>query len=260
MSDKEKIKRDVIRSYGGIATGKSDCGCCSPKDYDVEKQAERLGYSEAELESVPEGANMGLGCGNPGAIANLKPGEVVLDLGAGGGIDCFLAAKNVGETGKVIGVDMTPDMVAKSRKFIEDEGYSNVEFRLGEIENLPAADDSVDVIISNCVINLSPDKGRVYREAFRVLKPDGRLAISDIVRIGQMPEEWKDDPGMHCSCVSGAASEEEIRQMLTEAGFGDIEIRERTENGEFIKDWAPESGTENVIASAEITAVKGQGA
>jgi len=168
MSDRDGIRPEIIKRYGGIATRKEDCGCnpsgcCGSSGLDVKRRAARIGYSEADLESVPDGSNMGLGCGNPQVIADLKPGEIVLDLGAGGGIDCFPAAKRVGEDGRVIGVDMTPEMVERSRRFAREEGYTNVDFRLGEIENLPVTDASVDVIMSNCVVNLSPDKERVYR-------------------------------------------------------------------------------------------------
>jgi len=261
MSDRDGIRPEIIKRYGGIAARKEDCGCnpsgcCGSPGLDVKRRAARIGYSEADLESVPDGSNMGLGCGNPQAIADLKPGEIVLDLGAGGGIDCFLAAKRVGEDGRVIGVDMTPEMVERSRRFAREECYTNVDFRLGEIENLPVADASVDVIMSNCVVNLSPDKERVYREAFRVLKPGGRLAVSDTVRTGDMPGEWKENPDLHCACISGAAGADEIRRMLSDAGFTNIEIRLRSESGGFIRDWLPGSGAENVVASAEITALK----
>jgi SAM-dependent methyltransferase len=199
---------------------------------------------------------MGLGCGNPGAIAALKPGEVVLDLGAGGGFDCFLAAEKVGKTGRVIGVDMTPEMVARARENAAREGFANVEFRLGEIEHLPAADNSMDAIISNCVVNLSPDKPQVYRDAFRVLKPGGRLALSDTVRLKDFPDTWKDNPALLCSCVTGSASPAEIEAMLKAAGFTQIEVRIKSESSEAIKDWAPGSGVEQFVASADIMARK----
>ncbi|MGQ9705239.1 MAG: arsenite methyltransferase, partial [Actinomycetota bacterium] len=187
-----------------------------------------LGYSREELESVPEGANLGLGCGNPVALASLREGETVLDLGSGSGLDCFLAARRVGEKGRVIGVDMTPEMLEGARENARRGGYSNVEFRLGEIENLPVADASVDVVISNCVINLSPDKPRVFREAFRVLKPGGRLMVSDIVLEEELPEAVRRSRAAYISCVSGAVLRSEYLGMIEEAGFRDLEVVEET--------------------------------
>jgi SAM-dependent methyltransferase len=215
-----------------------------------------LGYTEAELASAPEGSNLGLGCGNPQAIAALRPGETVLDLGSGAGFDCFLAAKQVGPAGRVIGVDMTAEMLAKARLNAEKLDASNVEFRLGEIENLPVADRSVDVIVSNCVINLSPDKETAFREAYRVLKAGGRLAISDVVRTASLPEALLNDPAALTGCASGAASKEELERMLTAAGFGEVQVTVRAESREFIKDWLPGSNVENYVASATIEAVK----
>jgi arsenite methyltransferase len=199
---------------------------------------------------------MGLGCGNPHAIASLKAGETVLDLGSGGGFDCFLAARVVGETGHVIGVDMTPDMISKSRANAAHAGFTNVEFRLGEIENLPAADDSVDVIISNCVINLSPEKLRVFQEAFRVLKPGGRLAVSDVVATAQLPDEMKKDLELYAGCIAGASLMDEVEHMLGEAGFSSIRIRPKDESRAFIREWAPGMNVEDFVVSATIEAVK----
>jgi SAM-dependent methyltransferase len=199
---------------------------------------------------------MGLGCGNPQAIADLKPGETVLDLGSGGGFDCFLAARQVGETGQVIGVDMTADMIAKARENALKGGYANVEFRLGEIEHLPVADASVDVIISNCVINLSPEKLDVFREVYRILKPGGRLAISDVLATAPLPAELKNDLQLLSACVSGAATVVEITAMLQEAGFQDIEIQTRDESRELIREWGPEKNVQDYIVSASIEAVK----
>jgi len=205
---------------------------------------------------VPEGANMGLGCGNPQAIALLQPGETVLDLGSGGGFDCFLAARAVGDNGQVIGVDMTPEMITKSRRNAEKAGFGNVEFRLGELENLPVADGIVDVIISNCVINLSPEKQRVLNETFRVLKFGGRLAISDVVATAEIPDSVKKDMAMYTGCVSGASSIPELESMLRRAGFESICIRPKDESKTFIRDWAPGSRIEDYIVSANIEGVK----
>jgi SAM-dependent methyltransferase len=254
--------RDSVRqNYAKIARerGSSCCSgsasCCNdasaPGDISV-----KLGYTPEELDAVPDGANMGLGCGNPQAIAALRPGETVLDLGSGGGFDCFLAAQRVGPTGLVIGVDMTPDMISKARANAEIGSYANVEFRLGEIEALPAADASVDAIMSNCVINLSPEKPRVYREAYRVLKPGGRLAISDVVALQSLPEEIKNDIALLSGCVAGAALVDELEEMLRDAGFTRIDIRVLEASRTTIREWAPGSGIELYVASATIQAVK----
>lgn len=216
----------------------------------------RLGYSEQELAAVPAGADMGLGCGNPRAIASLQPGEVVVDLGSGGGFDCFLAAVEVGEGGRVIGVDMTPDMLSKARAHAARGRYGNVEFRLGEIEHLPLADNSADVIISNCVINLSPDKPQVFRDALRILKPGGRLAISDVVATVELPEEMRNDPQLVSGCMGGASLIEELEAMMRDAGFREIRIAPKDESREFIRDWAPGRGVEEYVVAATIEAVK----
>ncbi len=217
-----------------------------------------LGYSGEEVATVPEGANMGLGCGNPHAIACLKPGETVLDLGSGGGFDCFLAARAVGDAGRVIGVDMTPEMITKSRRNGEKTGFGNVDFRLGELENLPVADGIVDVILSNCVINLSPEKQRVFNEAFRVLKPGGRLAISDVVQTAEMPDHIKKDMAMFTACIAGASAIPELESMLRKAGFGNIRITPKEDSKDFIRDWAPGSRIEDYVMSATIEAEKTQ--
>lgn len=261
MSTQEDDVRNAVRSrYAGIAVGKiSSCcgGGSSCGDTTTSHTAgEKLGYAAGDLESLPAGADMGLGCGNPQAIASLKPGETVLDLGSGGGIDCFLAAKEVGVTGRVIGVDMTPEMVSKARQNVEKGGYKQVEIRLGEIEYLPVPDNTVDVIISNCVINLSPNKPQVFREAFRVLKSGGRLAVSDIVATAVLPEEVRKDMALYTGCVAGASHIADLEKMLAEAGFRQIKIEPKDNSKRFIKDWAPGSTLEDFVLSANIMARK----
>lgn len=218
--------------------------------------SDRLGYSGAELASVPSGADLGLGCGNPQAIAALRPGETVLDLGSGGGLDCFLAARRVGPSGKVIGVDMTPEMVSRARESARRAGVTGVEFRLGEIEHLPVADASVDVVLSNCVINLSPDQAQVYREAWRVLRPGGRLAIADVVQTAPLPEALRRDAAARSRCIAGAAAPARIEAWLRAAGFREIRIRVHPESRDYVKDWFPGAGAENCVASATIEARK----
>lgn len=258
----EEIRQSVRQVYGDIAKRKGGgCGCapsCCSGGQTISPQnaSEKLGYSKEELRSAPQGSNMGLGCGNPQAMAALKPGETVLDLGSGGGFDCFLAANQVGSAGKVIGVDMTADMVSKARKNAVKGGYENVEFRLGEIEHLPVADGEVDVIISNCVVNLSPDKAAVYRDAYRVLKPGGRLAISDIVAVSELPAEVRNDLALHAGCIAGAATIDTLEQMLTGAGFQNINIRLNAKSRETIKELAQGQSFADYIASASIEAVK----
>ena len=224
---KEKnIKRIVRESYTRIAKKKNPyCipSCCTDTG-SVEKMSKDIGYSQEDLETIPKGANMGLGCGNPLAFASLKEGETVLDLGSGAGLDCFLAANKVGRTGRVIGVDMTSDMVKKAEELQKRGAYQNVEFKLGEIEDLPLADSSVDVVISNCVINLSPDKRKVFREAFRVLKPGGRLMISDIVLLKELPNCVKNSVEAYVGCVGGAILKEEYISAITEAGFQQVKV------------------------------------
>lgn len=232
LIEKKNIKKVVREGYARIATQGDSCcvpfdSCCGSPDL-AEDISKKIGYTEKELKSVPEGSNLGLGCGNPIALASLKEGETVLDLGAGAGFDCFLAANKVGQKGKVIGVDMTPEMVEKARENMEKGGYENVEFRLGEIENLPVADNSVDAIISNCVINLAPDKRKVFMEAFRVIKPGGRLMVSDIVLLKDLPEEIKNSIEAYVGCVSGAILKDEYIKAIKEAGFQDVEVIHET--------------------------------
>ncbi|MFQ5509578.1 MAG: arsenite methyltransferase [Leptospirillia bacterium] len=270
--NKETIRKAVRKTYAAVArttpAEAEGCGtavspCCGADTppgrtapIPVATVSERLGYGPDDLAAVPEGADMGLGCGNPAAIAGLKMGETVLDLGSGGGIDCFIAARKVGAEGHVIGVDMTPEMIGKARAAADKAGAGNVEFRLGEIEHLPVADNSVDVILSNCVINLSPDKAAVYQDAFRVLKPGGRLSISDIVATAPVPPELADDLALVSSCVGGAATVDTITGLLSDAGFVDIHVTVKGESREFIADWQPGQSIEDYVASATIEAVK----
>jgi arsenite methyltransferase len=256
---KDEIRQAVRKSYGKIAKpGAAGCGCgCGPGNNPTpEDISVTLGYSGDDVSTVPEGANMGLGCGNPQAIASLQPGETVLDLGSGGGFDCFLAAKAVGERGHVIGVDMTPEMINKARENAVKAGLGNVEFRLGEIESLPVADNTVDVIISNCVINLSPEKVNVVKEAFRVLKRAGRLAITDIVATAQLPEEVKKNLELYTGCMAGASQVGELKSMLKKAGFTSIRIKPIDESRDLIRESAPGRNIEDFVTSATIEAVK----
>lgn len=260
------VRKAVREQYGKIgAAGRTPGGCCDPNCCSGEAAAAKegcgtsaagLGYSAAEIADLPEGADLGLGCGNPQAIAALREGETVLDLGSGGGIDCFLAARQVGESGKVIGVDMTGEMLDRARENAKAAGMRNVEFRLGEIEHLPVADGEVDVILSNCVINLSPDKPAVFREAFRVLAPGGRLAISDIIATAPLPQEVRENVELHVGCVAGAALIDELEKMLAEAGFTDIRITPNEASREIIREYVPGTGLEDYVVSATIEAVR----
>lgn len=287
---KQKIKDAVRQRYAGIANNASAAGCCETgeaaanakqrtlccgsvkisteekssscsalhQDAGVEQVSTIMGYGPEDIKDIPEGANMGLGCGNPVALASLRSGETVVDLGSGGGFDCFLAARAVGRMGRIIGVDMTPDMVSKARLNAGKIEAENVEFRLGEIENLPIADNSADVVMSNCVINLSPDKQAVYNEVFRVLKPGGRLAISDILTKAELPESVRNDLALIGACIGGAATIEATRESLEKAGFEDIRIDLHEFSRELIKEWAPgksEKEAEHVF-SAYIQAFK----
>jgi len=265
MSQKQAddIRQSVRDSYAKVAEASDNGECCGVESSccgvsaDINSvQSMRLGYSENDLDTIPGGADMGLGCGNPRAIASLQADEVVLDLGSGGGFDAFLAAREVGKHGLVIGVDMTPAMVSKARRNAESAGFGNVEFRLGEIEHLPVADSSVDVIISNCVINLSPDKAQVFRDAYRVLRPGGRLAISDVVATARLPDEVRNDPHLHACCVAGAVLVDELQVMLEQANFTEVHVTPKDESREFISDWVPGSGVEDYVVSAHIEAIK----
>jgi SAM-dependent methyltransferase len=218
----DEIREAVKQDYSRVVERSS--GCCGSGPIHPEETARRIGYSDDEIQAAPDGANLGVGCGNPTALASLHPGEVVVDLGSGGGFDAFLAAREVGPTGRVIGVDMTDAMLAKARENARKAEYSNVEFRKGTIEDLPIEDETVDVIISNCVINLSPEKDRVFREAFRVLRPGGRLMISDIVLERPLPAEIAEDIGAHVGCVGGASVRAEYLEQIEKAGFRDVSI------------------------------------
>ena len=255
----DEIRQAIRQQYGLMAKNEGgSCGtsCCGTASTTADTLSQALGYSADETNTVPEGANMGLGCGNPQAIANLKAGETVLDLGSGGGFDCFLAVRQVGDSGHVIGVDMTPEMVSKARDNAEKSGYRNVEFRLGEIESLPVADGTVDVIISNCVINLSPDKPRVFADAYRVLKPGGRLAVSDIVAFADLPEDVRRDMALYTGCMAGASLVSEVEAMLIAAGFEQVRVAPKDESKSFIRDWTPEIPITDYVVSATIEAIK----
>jgi arsenite methyltransferase len=247
------IRDDVREHYAKVAQGQT--GCCDSENSCC-AVSEQIGYSKEDLESLPKEAEMGLGCGNPISFAGLKLGEVVLDLGSGGGVDCFLASKIVGATGKVIGVDMTPEMISKARKNAASGNYQNVEFRLGEIEHLPAGDSTVDAVISNCVINLSPSKLQVYKEAHRVLKPGGRLAVADMVALQTLPANLKTDVAAYTGCLAGAELVGQLEAWLSDAGFERIEIKARHKSSEFIQSDAAEGRLDDYIASADVTAYK----
>jgi SAM-dependent methyltransferase len=274
--DSETIKAEVRRRYGSIAEGETtltgdkqpDQGCCGTSSTphspccsgSNDEQARKLGYSEADLAAVPEGANLGLGCGNPVALASLQPGQTVLDLGSGAGFDAFLAARAVGPTGQVIGVDMTPEMVTKARANAKKGGYKHVEFRLGEIEALPVGDATVDVVISNCVINLCPDKRPVYKEAFRALRPGGRLAVSDVVARKELSKSVKQDLVLYSGCLAGATLQTELLRILEDAGFEKISINPKGNSDQVISSWESKRGFESKVFAAEVTAVKPSGA
>lgn len=264
-ADHDSHRQEVRSAYAKVANasnGGEACGigssCCGVSDDSAINTliSTRLGYSHDDLAKVPSGADMGLGCGNPRAIASLRPGEVVVDLGSGGGFDCFLAAHEVGEKGRVIGIDMTPDMVSKARNNAVKGSYGNVEFRLGEIENLPVADDTADAIISNCVINLSPNKPQVFKESFRILKKGGRLAISDVVATVELPEAMRSDPALIAGCMGNASLIDDLEAMIKAAGFTNVRIEPKDESKEFIRDWAPGHNVTDYVVSATIEAVK----
>jgi len=247
------IRDDVREHYAKVAQGET--GCCD-SDNSCCTVSEQIGYSKEDIESLPKEAEMGLGCGNPISFAGLKLGEIVLDLGSGGGVDCFLASKIVGAGGKVIGVDMTPEMISKARKNAASGDYQNVEFRLGEIEHLPTGDSTVDAVISNCVINLSPSKLQVYKDAYRVLKPGGRLAVADMVALQPLPDNLKSDVAAYTGCLAGAELISRLKAWLSEAGFEQIQINIRQKSSQFIQSDAAKGRLDDYIASADVTALK----
>jgi SAM-dependent methyltransferase len=268
-------RRIVRERYARIATESGEeGGCCSGDGAspdagggrcggddddgpaDAEGTAELLGYAAEDVESVEGDANLGLGCGNPQALAEMSRGETVLDMGSGAGFDCFLAAREVGPTGRVVGVDMTPEMVEKARENARENGTDHVEFRLGEIEHLPVADGTVDVVISNCVVNLSPDKPRVFREAYRVLRPGGRLAVSDVVLTAPVPADLRADPDSVAACVAGASTVGRVEEMLDVAGFVDVAVDPENDSDRFIREWDDEHDPSEFVVSASITARK----
>ncbi len=264
MEDKEELREQIRENYSQVALkGSGGCccgpGCCgSDVTFDVKVATKNLGYLEEDLQNMPDRANMGLGCGNPIAIASLQEGDTVLDLGSGGGFDCFLARRQVGDSGQVIGVDMTPEMIKLARKNAEESGYENVEFRLGEIEHLPVANDTVNVIISNCVINLALEKQRVFNEAYRVLKPGGRISISDVVATAEIPEFVKNDLTSLAGCIAGAEYVDNIENMLKNSGFTNIRMVPKDNSKDIIKSWVPGINAEEFVASYIIEAHKSE--
>lgn len=280
MENKETIRQTVRQAYGTVATlGRYDkeaampgsccsgpagnkekinlsgCGCGS-KEFSPEEISAFLGYSKEDLNAAPDGANLGLGCGSPKTVAGIKKGETIVDLGSGGGFDCFLAARETGSAGRVIGVDMTPEMISRARMNKEKAGADNIEFRLGEIEHLPVEDNFADLIISNCVINLSPEKLQVFKDAFRVLKPGGRIAVSDIVALKPLPEDIKNDLAMISACIGGAATIEDTKMMLARAGFEKIEISTQKVGQDLVDAFLPGSRAGEYVVSAYIQARK----
>jgi len=249
--EQENIKKAVRERYGAIAENRS-ASCCGGYSSDGGcGGSQSLGYEKSDLNSLPEGADLGLGCGNPTAMAGIKAGEVVLDLGSGAGIDCFIAAKQTGPTGRAIGVDMTPEMLEKARSNAKKGGYDNVEFRLGEAEHLPVADNSVDLIISNCVINLVPNKQQAFQEMFRVLKPGGRFMVSDIVLTKSLPEALANDLLGYVGCISGAILLDDYAEQIEQAGFHEIKVNQ--ENGDLVEFWLTDPSSEEILASANMS-------
>lgn len=268
--ESEEVRQIIRKRYGTIAT--NDNGCCTDAGVDkttddasccssstTETESEHLGYDDQDTAAVADGPNLGLGCGNPKAFADMSHGETVLDLGAGAGFDCFLAAREVGADGRVIGVDMTPEMVSKARKNVTKNDVSNVEFRLGEIAHLPVADKVVDVVISNCVINLAPEKRQVFADTYRVLKPGGRIAISDVVQTAPFPDDIQLNPASLAGCVAGATTVDTLEEMLEDVGFEEIEIGSKSKSSEFISEWDTDRDLSEYLISATIEAHKPSG-
>lgn len=253
MTNKEIVRK----RYSEIATSNCGCGCCeNTNNQNTQDIALKLGYSEDDLKAIPEDSNLGLGCGNPIAFAEIKPGETILDLGSGAGLDCFFAAKETGPGGKVIGVDMTLEMIIKANENLAKTTFNNIQFRHGEIEKLPVEDSFIDVVISNCVINLCEDKQKVYNEIFRVLKPGGRVAISDVAKVKEFTPEILNSNEMLCGCISGAASIETIKHILNNSGFINVQVIPKQESKEFIKDWTDQTNIEDYVISVFISAQK----
>lgn len=260
MQGRESIRSSVRENYADVAKGgKAGCctgGCGGDAATASRDASRRAGYTDEDFLGLMPGADMGLGCGNPVALAELAEGETVIDLGSGGGFDCFLASRRVGENGRVIGVDMTPEMVSLARENAAKSGYANVEFYLGEIEHLPVADGVADVVLSNCVVNLSPDKKQAFAEAYRVLRPGGRLCISDVLATKALPESLQKDMELLCACIGGAVEAQAVTKMLEDAGFTRIKITKKEGSKEMIHAWAPDSSAEEYVASFIIRAVK----
>ncbi len=263
----DEIRRVVRQHYARVAKQGDSCcapgdagACCNPmaSSDDANCISSHLTYSESDIKGIPEGANLGLSCGNPVSLAAVEPKDTVLDLGSGSGIDCFIAARLVGASGLVIGVDMTSEMIFRARQIAEQNNYTNVEFRLGELENLPVADESVNVIISNCVINLSPDKPRVFREAMRVLKPGGRLAISDMISLVRLPQEIRNDPALYCGCIGGALFMSDLEGMLEKADFASVTIKTKGESVQPLHAPVTRDNFRDYVVPATIQALKKQ--
>ena len=258
----EAVKKHIIKKYGKFALSNTSCcegsptSCCSSQDQDRVALTEKIGYSRGDIEDAPDGANLNLGCGNPQVFAALKPGEVVLDLGSGAGFDCFLAARKVGTKGKVLGIDMTPEMVRKAKRNAITGSITNTYFQLGEIERLPLTNNCVDVIISNCVINLSTEKSLVFQEAFRVLKPGGRLAISDVIALTELPYEIKNDLDLYSACFSGAMEHNKLVKLLEDVGFSEITLDFDKKGQDVTQTWSQKIDPGDFIRSASISAVK----
>jgi arsenite methyltransferase len=249
--EEETVRKNVREGYAKIVTERSCCGStttCCDSSAARQEQSKRMGYTEEELKTIPDGANLGLGCGNPVALTSLKEGETVIDLGSGAGVDCFLAAKRVGASGRIIGVDMTPEMLDRARENARKSGATNVEFRLGEIENLPVADNTADAIISNCVINLAPNKRRVFEEAFRTLKPGGRLMVSDIVLLKELPASLK-ERAHPTSCVKGAILKDAYLRTIEQVGFQNVRILQETQHS--FEDAVSDPNAQVIVANPE---------